>query len=109
LPLTEAQEKMRDLVGEWKASGPNLKALFSQNPRLAELSGRGAVTLWPSGTGRGYLEWTPALRDGDSSPENEALREFFKLIANPNWQMLAGPCKRCDDYFLKEKLLFERL
>jgi hypothetical protein len=101
LPLTEAQEKMRELVGKWRASGPNLKTLFRQNPRLSELSALGAVTLWPSDTGRGYLEWTPATPDDESSSENEALGEFFKLIANPNWKMLAGPCKRCDDYFLK--------
>lgn len=102
LELEDYQLELREYVSRWKASGPNLFKLFAQDPELAKKGKTGATTFWPSNTGRGYLEWSSDFSDEDASPEGRALHYFFQLIANPKWRMLAGPCKRCNDYFLAE-------
>ena len=102
LPLSPTKVALRKLVQQWFASGPNLRRLFEENPRLEKLLKYGKTKLWsaPSG-GRAHLDWTPQLWSGNLSPMSEAQKQFAFLITNPQWKLLSGPCPHCNDYLLK--------
>lgn len=53
--------------------------------------------------GRGHLDWFPKITETTQpSQKVQALEDFVILITNPQWSLLAGPCIRCGDYFLKK-------
>jgi hypothetical protein len=117
---------LRSWVAEWQASGPNLKRMTK------ELMTRGlpaqslfALTLalrtyWaPTDGGHAELSlmpdyealerqlgkervWLPnvALKP---TPEAEAIMLFHLLTINPLCEKLAGPCPRCDRYYIKKR------
>jgi len=59
--------------------------------------------FYPGKEGRGYLYWNPSPpKEGLKSWEIEAIEAFTKLITNPFWAMLCGPCPQCEGYFLRK-------
>lgn len=95
------QEELRLLVEQWQSSGksgPNLRELLSQRPDLQHRCAKRLMTLWPTSSGRGHLEWQ-GLETYD--PAERAFELFFELISNPLWETLGGPCARCGRYYLK--------
>jgi hypothetical protein len=76
--------------------------MFKQEPELADRTKNGRTIFWPTGTGRGYLDWEAYPSESEpESPEVLALCDFMTLITNPDWELLGGPCVRCGDYYLK--------
>jgi hypothetical protein len=103
LGLSEKQTELRRLVESWKASGPNLRKMFEQEPDLQLRTKKGKTVFYSTPTGRGHLEWLACPSENDHSfPKDDALKEFMTLITNPDWDLLGGPCPRCDNYFLKK-------
>lgn len=101
--LWKQRAALRRRIEQWKASGPNLQKLFKEDKNLARLLTHGTWTLFPTSSGYGFIDLTAgpdALSLTD--PEHQALEHFFTLIRNPLWYMLGGPCKRCDNYFIKK-------
>jgi hypothetical protein len=98
LPFSGRQQELRRLVSNWQASGPNLRKFFAQNPALKQWSMQGHMTLWPSDTGRGHLEWSS---QSARSQKEEALQQFMELISNPRWHLLGGPCRECGMFYVK--------
>lgn len=91
------------LVEMWNESGPNLYKLLARNPELKERGFRGWATVIPTSTGRAHLEHLPGPPNTDRKhPEAVALGYFIRLITNPYWELLGGPCPRCENYFLKK-------
>lgn len=96
--------ELRRLVAAWFASGPNLRQMLHSDFALWG----GVQNAWtsrylPTETGRAYIALFP---DGDGrdidSPENEAHLLFASLTLNSQCDLLAGPCIRCGDYYLKK-------
>lgn len=102
LEHTEKELAFRRLVTSWHKSGPNLRALLEGDPDLKRRTRSGITTLYPTPTGRGYLDWHPAPTESANEAQDEALRDFMRLTTNPLWDLLAGPCYRCGDYFLRD-------
>lgn len=103
LGQSEMQVELERLIKLWKASGPNLRTMFLQEPELAERVRTGRTVFYTLLSGRGYLEWIPIANERATlSPEDQALEYFMTLITNPQWEMLGGPCRRCKDFFLKK-------
>jgi hypothetical protein len=91
------------LVRSWQASGPNLIKMFQKDPELEKRCMHGRTLLIPTKTGRAYLSWLPnPPNDQVFSQRDQALTHFMALIVNPEWELLGGPCPRCDRYFLKK-------
>lgn len=100
----EVRRQLRELVEKWKTSGPNLRKLFTENPRIEEETRQGLVLLHPTSTGRAYLQWMPTPTGPNATLARDvALEHFMLLITNPDWELLGGPCRRCDRYYLKRR------
>lgn len=103
LGQSDMQAELERLIKRWMKSGPNLRKLFRKYPELARRARTGSTVLYALPSGRGYLEWTPIAHEGAAlTPEHQALEYFMTLITNPQWEMLGGPCRRCEDFFLKK-------
>ncbi|MGC2619685.1 MAG: hypothetical protein WA414_11635 [Acidobacteriaceae bacterium] len=119
----ELRFHLRAWIEGWQASGPNLRKLFGSLPDPQRTALTVAMrTMWSlSDGGRAELlfvpDW-PALegllgnervwRDGQGAkqqvaPEVEALCLFHLLTVNPLCDKLAGPCPRCDSYYIKKR------
>ena len=105
LEYSQRQMELRRLVKAWMKSGPNLRKLFKQEPELEQKTKHRTTTFWPTDSGMGHLEWVESPYPiGETSQEvakDAAFQDFMSLITNPEWELLGGPCPRCDDYFLK--------
>jgi hypothetical protein len=86
----------------WRESGPNLEKMLAGDPYLA-MRIRGWKTLFvPTRSGNAKLLWSPDLGERSPAPFKDlALSYFMKLLINPYWDMLGGPCYRCDNYYIK--------
>ena len=119
---------LRAWVEEWKASGPNLKkmtkelmakGLPAQNLFALTLALR---TYWgPTDAGQAELLLMPDYEelerqlgkeragrvgpDGKRklTPEAEAVTLFHLLTVTPGCEKIAGPCPRCDRYYIKKR------
>lgn len=60
LPRSEQEIELRRLVERWRLSGPNLIKLFAQEPELASFPKKNQISFYPTNTGRGHLDWSPA-------------------------------------------------
>jgi hypothetical protein len=119
-------ELLRQLVAKWRASGPNLEALFApplvgrgqtleevrldeqeqENAKLwRELRASVAYELTPTRTGRAAVGIVPRQRRGIPQHRQSALLRFVLLITNPQWEKLGGPCgnKNCGKFYIKKK------
>lgn len=103
LERSEMQVELCRLVTLWISSGPNVRKMLRKEPALAIRVQKGTTIFYPLPGGRGYLEWIPITTEvTELSPQDRALEYFMSLITNPQWQMLGGPCRRCEDFYLKE-------
>ena len=119
----ELRFHLRAWVKAWRASGPNLKKLFGNLPEPQKTALRFAMrTMWgPTDGERAELSFvrdTLALEGlfgeqrvwlrgtGDKrklTPEVEALTLFHLLTIVPGCEKIAGPCPRCDRYYIKKR------
>jgi hypothetical protein len=104
LSTSEVNKQFRQLVREWKESGPNLNRFFHNRPELWLRCARGRADLVSTNTGRAYVSWSPAPA-GKRVPtaKDIAIERFQRLIVNPLWESLGGPCPRCDKYYRKKE------
>lgn len=100
---SKGQKELRQLVSSWMDSGPDLLELFRKEPELKRLVTHGVTRFYPVQGGRGHLDWIPTVSE-DLPPRYyaQALEDFMILIANPLWELLGGPCARCNNYYLKK-------
>jgi hypothetical protein len=102
LDCSERRRELRRLVGAWMKSGPNLKKLFSEDRDLQERTFDGSTQFISTDTGGGYFAWTPKPSgESGSSQEDQAVMLFMLLIANPEWELIGGPCDGCSKYYLR--------
>jgi uncharacterized Zn finger protein (UPF0148 family) len=109
LDLSDMQVELRRLVALWMRCDRDLRKLFALEPPLAERSRDGRTILYVGVDGKADLEWFPVTPEEHlvtekydfASPNDNALRRFVNLIVSPGAEMLAGPCVRCDRYFLR--------
>jgi hypothetical protein len=118
----ELKKRLREFVVAWQASGPNLIKMMKCAPFREYgplILGFGLLLLWcPTDGGkaelRAYPNWPELERllgeqrvrqegKGKPTPEVEALTLFLLLTANPLCEKLAGPCARCDRYYIKKR------
>jgi hypothetical protein len=108
-------EELIPLMERLKGCGGNLKKMMDGDPELAKAVAEVCITRWvPSKTGRAYLvlqpswdhilkpERTPEQVD-QMRPERYAALLFHVGTLNPEWDKLAGPCPRCDRYYIKKR------
>ncbi|MHB8390227.1 MAG: hypothetical protein ACYDBH_11690 [Acidobacteriaceae bacterium] len=51
------------------------------------------------------MRWTTFfMEDSEQSPQLKALQYFAMLVSNPLCGLLAGPCQRCHNFFLKRRM-----
>jgi hypothetical protein len=99
-PLVRAE--LRRLVGIWQRSGPNLKKMLQQQRELHKKMLGWKILLIPTDEGNAVLRPFPMSPErGESFPTNLAVSSFMTLTTNPYWEMLGGPCARCDDFYIK--------
>ncbi len=103
LKPSDMQIELDRLIKLWMKSGPNLRKMFRKYPELAQRAKTGSTVFYDLPSGRGYLDWIPIVNEKAAlSPEDQALSLFMTLITNPQWKMFGGPCRRCNDFFLKK-------
>jgi hypothetical protein len=102
--LRKAPPILREIVGDYQASGPNLQWFSRDWPttwtNVTRYWTARPVELAPGPSGGAGFVHTFADRLG-RTPYEEALRFFLLLIINPEWDKLAGPCARCDNYYIR--------
>jgi hypothetical protein len=122
----ELRFRLRAWVQAWQASGPNLERMtkdFAERDRFAltvalrthwhQTSGAGAELLllpdYPTmaeflGEERVWLNGPPGESNSwEPTPEARAMMLFHLLTINPLCEKLAGPCPRCDRYYVKKR------
>jgi hypothetical protein len=124
---TDLKVWLRAWVSEWRDSGPNLKkmtgSLLARGLPAENLVGLKLAlrTYWvPTNGGQAELLLMPDYQslelqlgkpvwyegpDGGQkpTPEAEAMVLFHLLTVNPLCEKLAGPCPRCDRYYIKKR------
>ena len=101
LRLDEAQTEFRRLVTEGQECGWSLLKMFRSNQPLSEAADRIQVSIYPKNGGGASLRWATRI-DPIATPKQKAMGYFLELVTNPLWRSLAGPCKECERYFLRE-------
>jgi hypothetical protein len=119
----ELRSHLRAWIEAWQASGPNLKKLFGGLPEPQRMALRVAMrTIWnPRDDAKGELLFVPDypelekllgeqrvwLKRADNkrelTPEVEAMTLFHLLTVTPGCEKVAGPCRRCDRYYIKKR------
>lgn len=114
---------LRVWVEAWKASGPSLKKLFASLPDPQRTALIVAMrTLWiPADGAKANLLFVPDylelerllgeqrvwLKGADykrkPTPEVKAMTLFHLLTVVPGCEKIAGPCPRCDRYYIKKR------
>lgn len=119
---SELKLHLRTWVKAWQASGPNLKKLCGSLPNPQRMALMWAMSiLWnPTDGAMAELLFVPGPElerllgekrvwqkgpDGKRklTGEAEAMCLFQQLTVNPLWGGLAGPCPRCDRYYIKKR------
>ncbi len=121
----ELRFHLREWVGAWLTSGPNLKKMI-RDTSLAEVDllalALAMRTMWgPTDGGQAELLFLPdylsletllgkerVWQDGPDgkrtlTPETEALTLFHLLTVIPDGAKVAGPCARCGNYYIKKR------
>lgn len=114
---------LRAWVAGWSASGPNLKKLVGSLPDPQRMAVTVAMrTIWyPTDGAKGELHFVPDFpelerlfgeqwvwRKGPDgkrklTPEIEAMTLFLRLTVTSGCEKIAGPCPRCDRYYIKQR------
>ncbi len=95
---------LRDLLKEWKESGPNMEIMKANNPDLWHKIERVTVEIKPTTSGAVQIKHVgvPAEEKGLSREERLILGFFLMLILNPLYDRLGGPCVRCGKFYIKK-------
>ena len=102
---TERRGELRRLIGLWLDSDRNLNLLFKKQQELQRACAAGKTFLVPNRAGKAQLAWSPDLGGLHlSSQKREAWRLFAQFLINPLSDKLRGPCPRCDDYYLQNRV-----
>jgi hypothetical protein len=119
----ELRFHLRSWVKAWQASGPNLKKLFGSLPDPQWTALTVAMrSIWsPTDGAKAELLFVPDflaleelfgeqrvwLKGADVkrklTPEVEAMTLFHLLTIVPGCEKIAGPCPRCDRYYIKKR------
>jgi len=113
----ELRDKLRQLVGRWQASGPNLEKMMYEDFDLFDDVQLACRARWtPQADGRALLLLMPDYNEGmkrkmkrgkdgqwQATPEAQALVLFHFLTLNPQCEKLAGPCARCGLFYVKKR------
>jgi hypothetical protein len=120
----ELRDRLRKFMTEWRSTGPNLEQMMVErkNRSLSNaLRVALSVTWTPTSEGRARFNVIAnykALADefGDDrisqhgpsgewepTPEAESWVLFSLFVLNPKCDQLAGPCARCDRYYVKKR------
>ena len=119
----ELKFRLRAWVAAWLESGPNLKKIANNLPENIVFAVVNAMrTIWgPTSGAKAELLFVPdyvALqqllgkkrvwvkgRNGKRAltPEVEAITLFHLLTVLPGCEKIAGPCPRCDRYYIKKR------
>ena len=95
----ETREELKWFVDLWLESGPDLQ-------KMGQAMGSTALKRFPS-KGKFYLQLTnsgrPLLIPCPETGSTHAQGIFLQFILHPSCEQLAGPCRRCGNYFLKKK------
>ena len=96
--------ELQGLVTAWFTSGPNLRKMLHADHSLWEaVQNSWASRYVPTNTGRAHIVLFPeGPDDNKASSEDEARRLFAALTLNPQSTLLAGPCARCGNFYLKK-------
>jgi hypothetical protein len=95
----------------WQDSGPNTGRLFGQHPQLwVESVNAFRPSLIATKTGGAHLNFVTNMgpegeieKLGPAGTRFKAVVLFNSLLLNPLWPKLAGPCKRCENYYIKKR------
>ena len=100
----ETPSRLRYFVEIWKRSGRNLKRMwrdyYCECLRINECYNKQPIQLAWTDSNRAGITHTFLDHQGGTRDE-EATRFFLTLIWNSQNQKLAGPCARCDKYFIR--------
>ena len=117
----ELRFDLRAWVEAWRVSGPNLKKLYGSLPEPQSTALTFAMrTIWsPADGAKAELLFVPDypvletllgekrvwLKKADNkiTPEVEAMILFHLLTVAPGCEKIAGPCPRCDRYYIKKR------
>jgi hypothetical protein len=100
---SSAQRELRRLTRTWFESGPNTRKLLANDPVLMSELNNFRVNLIPTGTGRAQLMWfTLPVETNKPDSSSLAYGHFISFLLNPENRKLAGPCKKCDRYYIKK-------
>jgi hypothetical protein len=120
---SELRRRLRQLVKAWQDSGPNLEQMtYGSHKQLLTPLQLICVGHWmPTTTGRAVLYVQPDVHGLEElvgrhrvheqqpngrwelTPEANAWIEFGFFTLNPHCEELAGPCARCDRYYIKKR------
>lgn len=106
---SEANERFDDkvharllrLVRAWKKSGPDLfkmQVVLEDNAQMHEMEKGWEWHLAPSHSGGACWASSPT----GSNFRDFAAIQFVRLITNPEWDRLGGPCPKCDFWYVKK-------
>lgn len=97
---TPFRDELRRLFKAWFASGPNLAKLFLTNPEVARAAKTLRAELVPTPGAVAKLHFASEQASDQAS---HAMNCFLYFLVNPFSYRLAGPCKCCDNFFLKKQ------
>jgi hypothetical protein len=94
---------LRELVQCWQAYGSDLQKFHRADPTTwadlhQYLKNHAPLLSYTPGSGGANLISDP---NPGKTPYQEAIRFFLMLILNPEWNRLAGPCARCDNFYIR--------
>jgi hypothetical protein len=105
----ETPRLFRELVGAWQSCGPDLfKFSYDHRNRWADVD-----RYWKEDRRLNPIFLVSAPGGGaglgmnnrpEPEPYKEALRLFIELVLNPACNQLAGPCPRCDRYYISRSI-----
>ena len=98
--VPELKLEMRRLVKAWQDEGANLSRLMEKDSyvRRAVKCARAELVAYGA---RAYWKPIPPKR-AETNHKRYALAQFIALITSPWGEKLAGPCPRCDRYYIKK-------
>lgn len=117
----ELKFHLRAWVEAWRASGPNLKKMIGglPDPQKTALPIAMRTLTTPTNGAKAELLFVPDypvlegllgeqrvwLKKADNklTPEVEAMILFHLLTVAPGCEKIAGPCQRCDRYYIKKR------
>ena len=98
------KRELRAIVKSWQESGPNLEVWAARNPEIWDKIKHVSVQLIPTCTGTAKPDFLAVLPNEKAAQGAEfwKLSLFLMLVMCRHWDKLAGPCPRCDMFYVKK-------